>query len=73
VNETTDKNFLRRDAGSGCLVLRGANVCMYVLRDEAERLTMWRRRAPYSRRRFVRSPPCGFRGHDGKKQTRADR
>jgi hypothetical protein len=36
VNETTDKDFLRRDAGGGCLVLRGANVCMYVLRKASQ-------------------------------------
>jgi hypothetical protein len=36
VNETTDKDFLSRDASSGCLVLRGANVCMYVLREASQ-------------------------------------
>ena len=42
VNETTDRAFLSRDAdGGGCLVLRGANVCMYVLREASQGVPLY--------------------------------
>jgi hypothetical protein len=42
VNETTDREFLSRDGGNGgCLVLRGANVCMYVLREASQGVPLY--------------------------------
>jgi type I restriction-modification system DNA methylase subunit len=42
VNETTDRDFLSRDAGgTGRLVLRGANICMYVVREASQGLPLY--------------------------------